>query len=348
MTVDEALEVLGTPGLQDLTPEALRRAYLRKLRDHSPERDPQGFARLRSSYELLRSFVVAVERLREPAIAAEPEIAIEPPPVSLACAPMIALPQLDDVIREGCARLARGDVAGARGVVEEGRAIADEVGVPATDTLTRWVQVRELLDVAEFLARPVREALSRAIPTGDFAAAREELRGFRRANRFAADEADAMLEHRARSLHAAVAASLGGRPPVWARVVRRYRAFDVRFRAWNRRARRSWWYWTAVIAIVAVIAILAPPDHRHDARESLGAIEDLSTWVLADGGPRRVDAAQMVRDAARSRDCVGLRRGALTLGASVDSSTPDDMRDVIGRIRDRVATICPDDRTKLP
>ncbi|MBI3974063.1 MAG: J domain-containing protein [Chloroflexi bacterium] len=33
----------------------VRLAYLQKVREHSPERDPEGFKRIRAAYELLRS-----------------------------------------------------------------------------------------------------------------------------------------------------------------------------------------------------------------------------------------------------------------------------------------------------
>ncbi len=39
----------------DATPAQLRMAYHRQLRDHPPERDPEGFKRVREAYETLRS-----------------------------------------------------------------------------------------------------------------------------------------------------------------------------------------------------------------------------------------------------------------------------------------------------
>lgn len=49
MTFEEALGVLEVAGPTDAV--ALRRAYLRLLRHHKPERDPEGFVRLREAYE---------------------------------------------------------------------------------------------------------------------------------------------------------------------------------------------------------------------------------------------------------------------------------------------------------
>ncbi|MDP2659676.1 MAG: DnaJ domain-containing protein [Dehalococcoidia bacterium] len=39
----------------DATGDEIRRAYLEKVREHPPERDPEGFKRVREAYEHLRS-----------------------------------------------------------------------------------------------------------------------------------------------------------------------------------------------------------------------------------------------------------------------------------------------------
>lgn len=39
----------------DADDASVRRAYLRLLREHSPERDPEGFRRVRAAYEAVRS-----------------------------------------------------------------------------------------------------------------------------------------------------------------------------------------------------------------------------------------------------------------------------------------------------
>src|SRR6185437_12707217 len=52
----EALDVLGLERLDELERTALRRHYMRVLRDHPPERDPDGFKRLREAFELVRRF----------------------------------------------------------------------------------------------------------------------------------------------------------------------------------------------------------------------------------------------------------------------------------------------------
>ena len=53
MDVRRALEVLGLSG--PASRDGLRRAYLKAVRAHGPERDPRGFAEVRAAYELLQS-----------------------------------------------------------------------------------------------------------------------------------------------------------------------------------------------------------------------------------------------------------------------------------------------------
>ncbi len=49
-------DAYGILGIQpDATPAEVRQAYLRKVREHPPERDPEGFKRVREAYETLRS-----------------------------------------------------------------------------------------------------------------------------------------------------------------------------------------------------------------------------------------------------------------------------------------------------
>jgi hypothetical protein len=50
--VVEALEVLGLQGSPAET--EVRRAYLRKVKEHPPERDPEGFRRVREAYDFLK------------------------------------------------------------------------------------------------------------------------------------------------------------------------------------------------------------------------------------------------------------------------------------------------------
>ncbi|HEX2870775.1 MAG TPA: J domain-containing protein [Polyangiaceae bacterium] len=57
MLVDVAMDVLGLSG--EPTPADVRRAYLRQVKAHPPERDPEGFRRVREAFELLQGGYVA-------------------------------------------------------------------------------------------------------------------------------------------------------------------------------------------------------------------------------------------------------------------------------------------------
>jgi hypothetical protein len=52
-----ALGILGVDDDEGLTRTKLRRIYLRKLKDHPPERDPEGFRELREAFERARELV---------------------------------------------------------------------------------------------------------------------------------------------------------------------------------------------------------------------------------------------------------------------------------------------------
>lgn len=71
MTLDEALRELGID--RSAMPEQARRAYLRGIKAHKPENDPQGFRRLREAYELVS------EALAEPWPEPDEEGPPEPP-----------------------------------------------------------------------------------------------------------------------------------------------------------------------------------------------------------------------------------------------------------------------------
>lgn len=66
MTYVDAMRVLGLEGAPDSA--SVRRAYLARVKAHSPEKDPEGFKRLRSAFELLRELV----GVAAPAQTAEP------------------------------------------------------------------------------------------------------------------------------------------------------------------------------------------------------------------------------------------------------------------------------------
>src|SRR5262245_50926762 len=71
MTLDEALACLGLGTLA--APAEVRRAYLRRVKHHGPERDPTRFMEIRAAYELV---MAALAR----ATPGEQDTAKEPPP----------------------------------------------------------------------------------------------------------------------------------------------------------------------------------------------------------------------------------------------------------------------------
>jgi len=53
MNVDEARAILGLEG--PVSPDELKRAYLKSVKAHSPERDPEGFRRVREAFDWLKA-----------------------------------------------------------------------------------------------------------------------------------------------------------------------------------------------------------------------------------------------------------------------------------------------------
>jgi len=109
MEFAEALLALGVSGASEweaLSAEALKRAYLKKVRAHPPERDPEGFQRVREAYELLRALapVQTAIRQRAPSTPSAAMSAESPPPV--------AQPESDETERASRARKAEPDNTG--------------------------------------------------------------------------------------------------------------------------------------------------------------------------------------------------------------------------------------------
>jgi DnaJ-domain-containing protein 1 len=64
----EALEVLGIP--DGASEEEIRAAYLRKVKEHPPDRSPEEFEKIRDAYETLRE---PRRRMRNMMLAAHPD-----------------------------------------------------------------------------------------------------------------------------------------------------------------------------------------------------------------------------------------------------------------------------------
>jgi len=77
MQVDVALDVLGLSG--EPTAAEVRRAYLRQVKAHPPERDPEGFRRVREAYDRLQAGYQA-PRVAEPEAEPAPLLPSMPQP----------------------------------------------------------------------------------------------------------------------------------------------------------------------------------------------------------------------------------------------------------------------------
>jgi len=82
MHVQEARALLGVE--PDADPKTVRRAYLRAVKKHKPERDPDGFQRVREAYELLKHYAPYLPAAPLPvaSLPVAPPEPIEPAPAS--------------------------------------------------------------------------------------------------------------------------------------------------------------------------------------------------------------------------------------------------------------------------
>lgn len=142
MLVDVAMDVLGLTG--EPTPPEVRRAYLRQVKAHPPERDPEGFRRVREAFELLQAGYVAPfvsERLAETPAAEAP--AAEAPAAE---APAAETPAAEAPAAE--APVVQAPVVQAQEQVELLKAaMANDNPAAAAEAMT-WLYQRPLLESA--------------------------------------------------------------------------------------------------------------------------------------------------------------------------------------------------------
>lgn len=90
MTLEEARKLLGLDGSTDLS--AARRAYLRAIKQHPPERDPEGFQKVRAAYELVQKAGAARPQTPD-ALATPPVQPPVPDPLQQALSELVSLPE---------------------------------------------------------------------------------------------------------------------------------------------------------------------------------------------------------------------------------------------------------------
>jgi hypothetical protein len=187
--------------------EAIRRAYLRAVRQHSPERDPEGFQRVRAAYDCLRNapWLWAARPESELVSSAAGDVGREPLRTWAEAAPADvllstlgsadeeaeeaeeaelealdgldgpALPQPISIwqpLEEALRLLQTGEPGRARAVVEALEQRTNALGVRASEmgafAIARWTLVSELLALEGVATRELIGALAEGVSSGDF------------------------------------------------------------------------------------------------------------------------------------------------------------------------------------
>jgi hypothetical protein len=196
MTGHEAAALLQVRLGEPNAPE-LRRAYLRAVRRHLPERDPTGFQQVRAAYELLKnldpdfaSWGVESGRSPQPPSPFEgPPMPVEaPPPPEVVPAPAlpVIIPPPADPALDASATLAAVLELHYDGKVDEGHRLfiamreALRSQPPPVRPAWQWfaaqLKVAEELDVCTHLPAPVRRAVANGALAHDFSLVRDVAR----------------------------------------------------------------------------------------------------------------------------------------------------------------------------
>ena len=219
MDVGAALEALGLTSDVELTRDRVRRAYMRRLREHPPERDPDGFQRLREAYELVMQMVSATPLglfVEARAIETAP---VETLPTEAAPRPPASEPTrtLEDHVAEVLDLLERGDVDAALRLSRRSTdQLVDDHRAADDQTVARWALTRELLVAAAPQARyvtvpdHVTRALAHGLAIDDMSEARAAIEDLSANAPWKAQRLELHLAKRAPSLYTRVATGFRG------------------------------------------------------------------------------------------------------------------------------------------
>ena len=246
MYLGEALAILGLDGDDGLTQNHVKRTYLRKLKDHPPERDPDGFQRLREAYELVREYAdgeraepafvapapapapfIPIQPLWDPAPmkVEEPEPEPEPPVIEPPPPPIATQPPATMIVEEAPDLLLEDRMATVLNLLQhDEHDAANELAAAwreaddhrnSKDGLVKWALTRELLGAATVLPKPVVRLLAQGIADGDMTGPKQALVQFHAQRPFEAEEAHIVLAKRAPSLHGMIGNALARKQPVF-------------------------------------------------------------------------------------------------------------------------------------
>lgn len=368
MTSDEACELLVLkPGADSA---AVRAAYLRAVKAHPPERDPDGFQRVREAYELLRRAPgprpIVVTHPGQPVVVPEPSAAapapIAPPahtpiapPVQEPPPPPSAAPSVGDVATaweraaldgtgppgRPASALHVATCAIEAGLVPDGlrllAAVRSVVEQDASEARSfqdadawAWAHLRELGALPADYPRAPLVILLAAVRDGNLALARQPLLD---AQRPTSREAYDTLRLRAPELFAAVF------------------GWDPRKRHRPKKGVPRWLLWLAsVFLCVGLLARKPEEEPPVILTPYLDSVADAACIDLAPGPDHAVcSEARGVRDALAERRCVEARVGwtrfrkayAAAVEAGEVETDPDVARQTLLTFAQEKERLCP-------